>query len=238
VAAAQQEGRTKLSEIEVMRILEAYGIPVAPYRLARSAAEAVMAADEVGYPVAMKVVSPSVVHKSDVGGVRLRLADAAAVRAAFAEMMHDVPRRAGIAVDAIDGVVVQKMTSGGKETIIGASWNPGFGPLLMFGLGGIYVEAIGDVVFRLHPVSDQDAREMVRSVRGIRLLEGLRGEPPVDLDAAAEVVLRVSQLVGEHDAITELDINPWIALPEGGLAVDGRITIRTDAPPRPPADAV
>lgn len=238
VAAAQQEGRTKLSEIEVMRILEAYGIPVVPYRLARSAAEAVMAADEVGYPVAMKVVSPSVVHKSDVGGVRLRLADAAAVRAAFAEMMHDVPRRAGIAVDAIDGVVVQKMTSGGKETIIGASWNPGFGPLLMFGLGGIYVEAIGDVVFRLHPVSDQDAREMVRSVRGIRLLEGLRGEPPVDLDAAAEVVLRVSQLVGEHDAITELDINPWIALPEGGLAVDGRITIRTDAPLRPPADAV
>jgi acetate---CoA ligase (ADP-forming) len=228
VADARQQQRAKLSEVEVMRIFEAYGIPVAPYRLAHTEEEAARAADEIGYPVVLKAVSPVLVHKSDVGGVRLDLEDAAAVRDAFIEMLDTVPVRAGIEPDQIEGVLVQGMRAGGRETIIGATWDPSFGPLLMFGLGGIYVEALGDVAFRIYPVSDVDAAEMVRSIRGIRLLEGIRGEAPADLAAVEEVVQRVSWMVGDHPSIRELDINPWIALPDGGVAVDGRITIATD----------
>jgi acetate---CoA ligase (ADP-forming) len=225
VATALQKGRSKLSEAEVMQVLEAYGIPVAPYRLARSPEAAVDAAEEIGYPVVIKAVAPSVVHKSDVGGVRLNLASATDVRDAYLEMLDTVPTRAGIDPAEIQGVLVQKMARGGKEVIIGSTWDPSFGPLLMFGLGGIYVEALGDVTFRLQPVSDTDTAEMVRCIRGIRLLQGLRGEPPVDLGAIEEVIQRVSQLVGDHAALRELDINPWLALPEGGVAVDGRISI-------------
>jgi len=225
VAAAQRERRTKLSEIEVMRIFEAYGIPVAPYGHARDAGAAVAAAEAIGYPVVLKAISPRLIHKSDVGGVRLSLDDAEAVRGAYSEMMTEVPTRAGIDAADIDGVLVQKMTGGGRETIIGSTWDPSFGPLLMFGLGGIYVEAMRDVAFRLHPVSDVDVAEMVRSIRGFRLLEGLRGEPPRDLAALEEAVQRVSQLVGDHASLRELDINPWLAFAEGGAAVDGRITI-------------
>lgn len=117
------------------------------------------------------------------------------------------------------------MVRGGKETIIGMHQDPAFGPLLMFGLAGIYVEALGDVVFRVHPVTDVDAAEMTRAIRGIRLLQGVRGEPAVDLDRVEEVIARISQLVGEHPAIGELDVNPWVALPGGGVAVGGRITV-------------
>ncbi len=226
VARAQGEGREKLSETEVMRVLEAYGIPVAPYRVARTADEAVEAAGSIGWPVVMKVLSPRIVHKSDVGGVVVGVEDAAEARAAFARLTTEVPERAGIGAGEVDGVLVQKMVSGGKETIVGMHSDPQFGPLLMFGLGGIYVEALGDVVFRVHPVSDVDAREMVRSIRGVRLLEGVRGEPASDLAAVEEVVQRVSRLLGDHDAIRELDVNPWLAFPEGGVAVDGRISIR------------
>jgi acetate---CoA ligase (ADP-forming) len=225
VAGAQQEGRSKLSEVEVMQVLEAYGIPVAPYRLAESAEAAVRAAGEIGYPVVLKAVAPTLIHKSDVGAVRLNLPDAAAVRDAFHEMLDSVPARAGIDAADLQGVLVQKMARGGKEVIVGSTWDPAFGPLLMFGLGGIYVEAMRDVTFRLHPVSDIDATEMVGGIRGIRLLLGLRGEPPVDLAAIEEIIQRVSQLVGDHAALRELDINPWLALPEGGVAVDGRISV-------------
>jgi acetate---CoA ligase (ADP-forming) len=228
VAAARREGRSKLTEIEVMEVFRAYGIPAAACEMAHSAAEAARAAERIGFPVVLKVVSAAVVHKSDVGGVRLGLRDAAQVRDAFAEMMDTVPARAGIEPDAIQGVLVQRMASGGKETIIGASYDPAFGPLLMFGLGGIYVEAMADVVFRLAPVSDVDAAEMVRSIRGIRLLCGLRGEPPSDLAAIEDALQRVSQLVGDHPEIRELDINPWLAFDQGGLAVDGRISIALD----------
>jgi acetate---CoA ligase (ADP-forming) len=228
VAGAQQQGRARLTEVEVMQALDAYGIPVAPYALARSAADAERAAEQIGYPVVLKAVAPSLVHKSDVGAVRLNLSDAQAVREAFDALLDNVATRGGIPTEEIEGVLVQKMASGGKETIIGSTWDAAFGPLLMFGLGGIYVEAMADVVFRLHPLSDIDAREMVRSIRGIRLLQGLRGEPPVDLERIEEVIQRISQLVGDHPAIRELDINPWIATPAGGVAVDGRISIQVE----------
>lgn len=225
VSRARAEGRAKLSETEVMRVLEAYGIPVAPYAVARGEDEAVAAAEAMGFPVVLKVLSPRIVHKSDVGGVVVGVADADGVRGAFGRLVHDVPARAGIGEDEVEGVLVQKMVSGGKETIVGMQADPSYGPLLMFGLGGIYVEALGDVVFRVHPVSDVDAREMVRAIRGRKLLEGIRGEPATDLAAIEDVIQRVSQLAGDFPMIRELDVNPWVALPQGGVAVDGRISV-------------
>lgn len=225
IDAAQAEGRAKLSETEVMRVLQAYGVPVAPYAVARTADEAVAAADAVAGPVVLKVLSPHVIHKSDVGGVAVGVDGKGEVRAAFRRMTTEVPARAGIEPAQVEGVLVQAMVRGGKETIIGMSQDPAFGPLLMFGLGGIYVEALGDVVFRVHPVTDVDAAEMTRGIRGVKLLEGVRGEPAVDFERIEEVIARISQLVGEHPAIAELDVNPWVALPDGGVAVDGRITV-------------
>jgi len=147
---------------------------------------------------------------------------------AWQQVAVEAPRRAGIGVEEVDGVLVQAMVSGGKETIVGMTSDPQFGPVLMFGLGGIYVEALGDVVFRVHPVSDVDAEEMVGSIRGIRLLQGIRGEPASDTAAVEEVIQRISQLVGDHDEIREMDVNPWLAFAQGGVAVDGRILLRVD----------
>jgi acetate---CoA ligase (ADP-forming) len=228
IDGARAESREKLTETEAMQVLEAYGIPVAPYRLATSQESVVSAATDLGYPVVLKVVAEQVIHKSDVGGVMVGIADEQQLRDAFTRMMEQVPRRAGISPDDIDGMLVQKMMGGGRETIIGLTTDPGFGSLLMFGLGGIYVEAVRDVVFRVHPVSDIDAREMVSSIRGVKLLEGIRGEPPADRAAIEDVLQRISQLATDHPAVAELDINPWLAFEHGGIAVDGRITISTD----------
>jgi acyl-CoA synthetase (NDP forming) len=125
----------------------------------------------------------------------------------------------------VEGVLVEEVVKGGRETIIGVAQDPSFGPILMFGLGGIYVEGLRDVVFRVHPVTQDDARGMVRSIRGTKILEGLRGEPGVDFDALSEVVERVSQLVGDHPTIEEMDVNPFLAFEDGGVAVDARIRI-------------
>jgi acetate---CoA ligase (ADP-forming) len=183
------------------------------------------AGDELGYPVVLKIVAEKVVHKSDVGGVRVGIADREELAAAIGTMMEQVQSRAGIQQSDIDGLLVQKMLSGGKETIIGLTDNPGFGRLLMFGLGGIYVEALHDVVFRVHPLSDLDAAEMIKSLRGARLLTGIRGEAPADREAIQDAILRISQLATDHPQIVELDINPWLAMEQGGYAVDGRISI-------------
>jgi acetate---CoA ligase (ADP-forming) len=225
IEQARAEQRRKLTETESMEVLSAYGIPVAPFAMATSEDEAAGAAEAMGYPVVLKVVSEKVVHKSDVGGVRVGIESEQELRAAFAEMLSCVPQRAGISAAEIEGFLVQKMVSGGKETIVGLTADPGFGRLLMFGLGGIYVEALRDVVFRMHPVTDLDAREMVDSIRGARLLEGIRGEPAADKQALADVILRISQLASDHPAIAELDINPWLAFESGGVAVDGRVAI-------------
>ena len=225
LAEAKAEGRAKLSETEVMRVLQAYGIPVAPYAVARTADEAAAAGASLGYPVVAKVLSPRIIHKSDVGGVAVGIEDEAELRAAFGRMTTEVPARAGIGAAEVEGVLVQKMVDGGKETIVGMTLDPQFGPVLMFGLGGIYVEALKDVVFRVQPVTDVDAREMVRGIRGAALLQGIRGEPASDLAAVEETIQRISQLVGDHDAIREMDVNPWMAFAEGGVAVDGRITV-------------
>jgi len=225
IAGAARDGREWLTEMEAFDLLECYGISVARRALARDAEEAAAAADEMGYPVVLKAVAPSIVHKTEVGGVRLDLETADEVREAFGEIVESVRSQEGGAT--LDGILVQEMVSGGRETIVGTTEEPNFGPLVMFGLGGIYVEALRDVTFRIQPVTDVDAREMVRDIRGLPLLEGVRGAESVDLDRLAEVIQRVSQLVGAHREIREMDINPFLAFPEEDrcVAVDARVRL-------------
>ena len=220
---ARGEGREKLSEDESLAMLDAYGIPVAPWKVVTGAAAAAKAASEMGFPVVLKAVSPRIVHKSDVGGVIVNLASAAAVTEAVTRMNQRVRERTGKEPEAL---LVQKMVGGGRETIVGSTRDAKAGPLLMFGLGGIFVEVMKDVVFRVHPVTDVDAREMIRGIRGYPLLEGVRGETSVDLVALEEIIQRVSQLVGEHEAIAEMDINPLVAFPDRVVALDARFSIR------------
>jgi acetyl coenzyme A synthetase (ADP forming)-like protein len=222
VARATGEGREKLSEPEALEVLEAYGIPTVPWRRVTSEQEAVAAAREIGYPVVLKIVSRTIVHKSDVGGVVVGLGSEREVRDGYSRMLQRVQERAGSAPDA---VLVQQMIPGGRETIVGSTRDPRAGPLIMFGLGGVAVEALRDVVFRVQPLTDVDAREMVRAIRGLPLLEGVRGEPAVDMVALGEMLQRVSQLVGDHEAILEMDINPLVAFPDRVLALDARFRI-------------
>ncbi len=215
------EGRGDVTEVEALEVFDAYGIPVVPHRVVETPEEAVRAAEELEMPVVVKGVSSGLVHKTEAGAVRVDLREPDEVREAAREVAAAV--RASAGDDALQGILVQSFLQGGRETIVGVTHDPSFGPVVMFGLGGVYVEALGDVAFGVHPVSAVDAREMVRSIRGFPLLEGVRGEDPADLDALVDVIQRVSQLVGEHHRIRELDINPFFAFREGGVAADGRI---------------
>ncbi len=227
---ALRRGRSRLSECDALDLLEAYGIPVAPSRAAATAEEAIEAAGAVGYPVVLKVMAPEIKHKSDIGGVIVGLQSAREVRGAYHEVMDQLAEK-GVSSDDVDGVLIQQMVTGGRETIIGTAFDPSFGPLIMFGLGGIYVEALGDVVFRIHPVSDIDAADMIRQVKGYRLLEGMRGERGVDLAALQEAIQRISQLVGDFPQVAELDINPFVVFEPGRqpTAVDARVVLSSEA---------
>lgn len=220
---AREEGRTELDEAESLEVLAAAGLPTVPFRVAASPDEAVEAARELGGAVVLKVLSPQLAHKSDVGGVRVGVQGDAAIRDAAREILESVGRAApGLEVR---GILVQEQVSGGRETILGMTLDPSFGPVLLFGLGGIHVEVLRDVVFGVHPVTAVDAMEMVQGIRGRAILEGIRGEPPVDLHCLSEGIQRISQLAGEQLEIAELDVNPFLALPEGGVAVDARIRL-------------
>ncbi len=223
-------GRARLNEAEALSLLEAYGVPVVPSETAADADEAVQAAKSVNFPVVLKVMAPRVSHKSDVGGVIVGLQSAREVRGAYYEII-DRLAEAGVKREDVDGVLVQRMVRGGREVIIGTVFDPSFGPLVMFGLGGIYVEALGDVVFRVHPVTDVDAGEMIRQVKGFKLLEGMRGEKPVDFEALQEAIQRISQLVGDFPQISELDINPFVVFEPGvqPQAVDARVVLAQEA---------
>jgi acetate---CoA ligase (ADP-forming) len=227
VAGIIEQGRAAgadyLERDDVLAVLEAYGLPVLRSVRAATAEEAAAAAREMGVPVVLKIDSPDVVHKTDVGGVALDIRTEDEVRNAFNTMVTRV--REHLPDARIDGVIIERFVKGGRETIIGVSQDPSFGPVIMFGLGGIYVEALRDVTFRVQPVSDIDAHDMVRAIRGVKLLEGLRGEPPSDMAAIEEAIQRVSQLVGDHPEITEMDINPFVALEHGGVVVDARIRV-------------
>jgi acyl-CoA synthetase (NDP forming) len=220
-------GRNQLVELPALEALRHYGFPTVPFALAKTAEEAVMAARDMPYPVVMKIAGPKILHKTDIGGVRLNLADEGAVREAFEATLKSVRGHLGDDTE-IWGVLIQKMLEEGKEIILGVTRDPKFGPLLMFGLGGIYTEALRDVAFRLAPIRERSATEMIKSIRSHRLLEGVRGEPPSDTAALAECILRLSQLVTEHPAIQELDINPLVVYPRGRGAVvaDARVILK------------
>ena len=220
---AKSEGRAVLTEVESKQILEEAGIPAASARLARTADEAVKAASELGYPVVLKIVSPEVTHKSDVGGVKLNLDSAETVAAAFQEITKAVKRQQSDA--RIEGVAVQKMARPGIEVIVGMSKDPQFGPVLMFGLGGVLVEVLKDVAFRIVPLEARDARQMIREIKGFPVLEGFRGQEAADLEALEKLLLKVSAFVEAHPEIEELDLNPVFAYGDGTLAVDARIVV-------------
>ncbi len=220
---AKRAGQTNLSQDDAMRVLEAYGFPTARTEFAKTRDEAVEAAERTGYPVAMKIVSPDVVHKVDVGAVKLDVNDEQEVREAFDDILNNVKSRVPNA--RVEGVIVQEQVRGGRETIVGMRRDPKFGPLLMFGLGGIYVEAYRDVSFRLAPVRELGAYNMIRQIRGSKILEGFRGQPSSDIEALAECIERTSQLSQELENVQELDVNPLVAFEKGCKAIDARIII-------------
>jgi acetyl coenzyme A synthetase (ADP forming)-like protein len=206
------------------RILEAYGIPVVPYGKAATAEEVLAIADRTGYPVALKVLSPDIVHKTDVGCVKLGVRREA-VTDTFFELLHQAERYTS--ARRIEGVLVQRMVEGGREVIVGMKQDPHFGPLLMFGLGGLYVEVFKDVSFGIAPLSEDDAWEMIRSVKAYRILRGTRGEPMSDLDSLVDILLRFSQLCIETPELLEVDLNPVKVFERGKgcAAIDVKMVI-------------
>ena len=223
--AARAKNRQILG-IESSGILKAYGIPSAKTAFAKTAEEAINTAEEIGYPLVMKIVSPQISHKSDVGGIKLSLQNAAEVRAAYQDMMESIPRKMPDAF--LEGVQLQQMLSGGREVIIGMARDPTFGPMLMFGLGGVYVEILKDVRFAIAPVDEREAREMITGIKTYPLLAGVRGAKPSDVDALVDAILRVSRFVCDFPEVEEFEINPLMVFEdgEGVLAVDMRLVLK------------
>jgi acetyltransferase len=221
---ALAEGRREIADTDGRKILSAYGFRTPKTILARSSKEAIAAAEEIGYPVVMKIAAKDILHKTDLGGVTVGLEAPEQVKIAFLDMTS---RAQGYLVQ---GVSVQEMIRGGKEMILGMSCDSTFGPLLLFGLGGIYVETLKDTSFRIAPVNEEEARNMITEIRAYSILQGARGEPASDIDKTVECILRLSQFVLDKPLVTELDINPLIVLPQGqgAVAVDCRMVVKED----------
>lgn len=224
IDGALSEGRTWLMEPEAEEVCRLYGIPVARFRVAKSAEEAVRFAGEIGYPVAMKIVSPDVIHKTDAGGVVMNVEDGDQVSETYDKIIGNV--RSHVADAKVSGITIQEMAQTGTEVIIGAVKDPQFGPSVMFGLGGILVDLLEDVSFRVVPLTERDAKAMIKEIKGYPLLTGYRGAPPADVDSLVDIILKVSRLVDEHREIDELDLNPVFVYSEGAKVVDARIILR------------
>lgn len=223
IAAARAAGRTLLTEVESKELLHNAGIPVTVSKLATTADEAAKIARSIGYPVVMKIVSGDIAHKSDVGGVMLGLKTAKAVKEGFDAMMERV--RANAPGARIDGVAVQQMAEPGTEVIVGLTTDPQFGHVMMFGLGGIFVEVLKDVAFRIVPLEARDASQIVREIKAFPVLEGVRGQAGADLAALEKLLLQVSEFAVAHPEVRELDLNPVLARPDGVIAVDARVVV-------------
>ena len=221
--ATRSAGRTVLLEPEANQVCELYGIPVAPWKLAETVEDAVHHAEALGYPVVLKVVSPEILHKSDVGGVLVDLTTPPAVRSAYHTILDAVKQHRPDAT--IRGLLVQKMAVPSTEVVIGLTRDPTFGPALMFGLGGIFVEVLKDVAFRIAPITSGEAREMIREIKAFQVLEGVRGREPADIEALVDILLNVSRLGVERDAVDQVDLNPVFAYHTGAIAVDTRILL-------------
>jgi len=220
---ARSEGRTVLTEIEAKQLIEQAGISVVDTKLATSKEEAISISRKFGFPVVLKIASPDIVHKTDVGGVKLGLETAKQVGKAYEDILQAVRQKHPQA--RIQGVAVQRMARPGVEVIIGMSKDDQFGPVIMFGLGGIMVEVLKDVSFGIVPLAKRDAAEMIREINGYPLLEGYRGQEAVDVSHLEELLLRVSEFVEQNPEISELDLNPIFAYSDGAVAVDARVVL-------------
>lgn len=212
-AKVKSEGRKNLLEEEGQEVLLAYGLPIPKSILATKEKEAIGAAKKIGYPVVMKIASPQIIHKSDAGGVKVGLKTPQEVKKAFKEIIKNAKKYDKKAI--IKGVLIQEMVKGGKETIVGSKQEPGFGPVVMFGMGGIYVEVLKDVTFRIAPITNSEADEMISSIKTNKLLQGVRGEKPSDLQKLSECIQKISQLVTDFQEIKELDLNPVLVFEKG-----------------------
>ena len=226
ISTAKKEGRTYLTELESKQILKEAGIDTTEIMLATTKEEAVSRSKELGFPVALKIVSPDVLHKTDVGGVKLSLKNEKDVGKAFDEIISSIKKHEPTA--NIQGVSVQHMARPGTEVIIGMSKDPQFGPVLMFGLGGILVEVLKDVSFRIVPLTRRDAGEMIREIKGYPVLEGYRGQEPANIAVLEDMLLKVSDFVENRPEIKELDINPIFAYSDGAVAVDARVILEPE----------
>ena len=220
-----EQGRDQLTTRESINVLDAYGIRVCRSGFARDEEEAVAVADKVGYPVVMKMTSKTTSHKTDVGGVRVNIQTEAELRAQYHDLIEKLKEKN--LLDGLEGVIIQEMVKGNREMVCGVATDPQYGHMVMFGLGGVFIEVMKDVTFRMAPLTDVDADEMIKGVKAYKLLQGARGTKPAQMEQLQECLLRISQLVGDFPAITELDINPLIISEKNGegIAVDGRIKV-------------
>lgn len=229
LSSIRENDRRELLEHESKKVLAAWEIPTTRVVLARDAAEAVKAARDLKYPVVMKISSPNIIHKSDAGGVKVGLSSEVEVRQAFKEVVDNA--RAYRPKAKILGVTIQEYVPHAREVIVGALQDPTFGATVMFGLGGVWVEALKDVSFRLAPLTADDAREMISEIKGYPILGGIRGEPAADIDAIVNVIQKVGQLAYEFPEISEMDINPLFVFEKGkgAIAVDARIILKEES---------
>jgi acetyl-CoA synthetase (ADP-forming) len=216
----------KLPDEEAFKLLEEYNIPIPAYSIVETPEEAGLAAEKIGFPVVIKVVSPDISHKSDVGGVVVGLNSALEVVEAARRMLERAKERAPSA--RITGILVQKMARPGVEVIIGGLRDPVFNVTLMFGLGGVFTELLRDVSFRVWPITERDAIEMINEIKGSPLLRGYRNIPPVDVKSLAEIVTKLGEIFEKHPELHSADLNPVIAYQEGALVVDARFIVRED----------
>ncbi len=222
---ALASGRNKLLEHEAMQLLESYSAPIPGYGLARDAEEAVSIAEKIGYPVVLKIVSPQIIHKSDVGGVVVGLNTPEEVKKAFNQIIENTKKHMPNA--QIEGILVQAMApKDAIEVVIGGIRDPVFGPTIMFGLGGIFVELFKDVSFRVAPFTEQDAEDMIREVKAYKMLKGYRNMPPRDIKSLIYIIMKAQKILVENPEISEMDLNPVMSYPDKALIVDARFILK------------
>ncbi|MBQ04718.1 acetyl-CoA synthetase [Candidatus Bathyarchaeota archaeon] len=220
---AEAEGRDFLFEHEAKNLCVLYGLPVTKITVGETEEDVVDAAKKLGFPVVLKIVSPQVIHKSDVGGVLIDIKDEMGVRQGYKTILKNI--KAYVPEAEITGILIQKMAPWGTEVIVGSTKDPTFGTTLMFGLGGIFVEILKDVSFRLVPIVRSDAEEMVKKIKAYKILEGVRGKPPSDTKVIVEILLKTSEMLVDCPEISELDMNPVLVYEEGAMVVDARIIL-------------
>jgi len=220
---AKSEGRKFLLEYEAKAVCQEYGIPVTKVMISKNAKEAAEFSAQIGYPVVLKIISPDVLHKFDVGGVILDINSQEEAKIGYNKIVENVKKHKPKA--KIDGILIQEMAPSSTEVIVGCIKDAQFGPTLMFGFGGTFVEVMKDVSFRIAPIVEADAKEMMTEVKAYPILQGCRGQPPADIDTLAQILLNVSKLVMDYPQIRELDLNPVMVYEKGAKTVDARIIL-------------